>query len=602
VRKTRLSQTISPFGVGAILDINGESLMAVDISRWPLERTERIKSRRLEESLGVAELRSPPSVPSYPSKNTPGIDYKRFPGWLFCQDCRRMHRMRPHQESGDAPTCKVCKGPMVPMRFIAVGTRRSHAMDVPWVRWAHSEPRNADQERCRVEDLIFKSRGGGSEGLSSLAVHCGTCSASRDLSDLTARGALRRIGFHCTGGQPWQTNNLNGCDEPVEVIQRGATNVTISEVTTALDVPEPTIRERDEEAEVRQHRNFEDVRSAPTGPRAEVLIELIAENLGVATDLVRRVAASTGGSDDEVSAAREGLLADEWQAFQQAIDNPAEQVGTANFIVSATPFLTSEPSALHRTVGAFVGPVVLGHRLREVRVLHGFRRYDVTADIVDVDLGPRGRARWLPAVEAFGEGVMFTLDQTHLEDWERQEPIIERARRLERRRRDSVFGSRLSEATPRLILLHTLAHTLMRQLAFSCGYSAASLRERVYASTGRVPEAGILIYTAAGDAEGTLGGLVRQGQAPRLVRTLLSSLEAAAWCSSDPICRGSRGQGLGSMNLAACHGCSLASETSCERSNLLLDRVMLIGDDATPGYFQGVIDAARQEAANHLTS
>jgi hypothetical protein len=600
VRKTRLSQIISPFGVGAIIDINGESLMATDISHWPHDRTELIKSRRLEESLGVTELRSPPSVPSYPSQNTPGIEYKRFPGWLFCQDCRRMHLARPHEETGEPPTCKHCKGPMVPMRFIAVGTRRGHAMDVPWVRWAHSESRNDDQQRCRVEDLALMPRAG-IEGLAGLVVHCGTCSAGRDLGDLMVRGSLHRIGFRCTGGQPWQ-RSLDGCDEPVEVLQRGATNVTMSDVTTALDIPEPTTPVRNDEALIRQHRNFDDVRSAPTGPRAVVLIDLIAEDLEVSPDLVRRVATSAADVDDEVDVARQGLLADEWLAFQQAIDNPDEQVGTGDFIISTTPFIGGEPNHVHRAAADLVGHVVLGHRLREIRVLHGFRRYDVEAELVDVDLGPRGRERWLPAVEAFGEGVLLTLDEVHLNAWEQQESVVDRARQMERRRRGSTIGSRISEATPRLILLHTLAHIMMRQLAFSCGYSAASLRERVYAATGPRAEAGLLIYTAAGDAEGTLGGLVRQGQAPRLVRTLLSALEAAAWCSNDPLCRGSQGQGLGSMNLAACHGCVLISETSCERGNLLLDRVMITGNGAVPGYFEDLIDSARQAATRRLNA
>lgn len=598
MRTTRLSQTISPFGVGAIIDIEGESLMAADISLWPIDATRRIVSRRLEESLGVTELRTPPSVPTYPSARTPGIFYKRFPGWMFCQDCRRMRLMRGHEETGEPPVCRHCKGPLVPMRFIAVGTERGHAMDVPWVHWAHSEPHNPDQERCRVEDLLFQTRGGASEGLSSLVVRCAVCGANRDLGDLTARGALRRIGFRCTGRQPWQSTNPKGCDERVEVLQRGATNVTLSEVTTALDIPEPAMPVRDEQAEIKQHRNFENVRSAPTGPRAEMLIELIAEELGVAVDLVRRTATTDVTLDEEVRAARDGLLADEWQAFRQAIDNPDEPIGTSNFIVAATPFLGPNPDAASRSVGGLVGHVVLAHRVREVRVLHGFRRYDVLADMVDVNLAPRGRARWLPAVESFGEGVMLTLDADRLAQWESKVSVVERARRLERRRRESVVGSRISEATPRLILLHTLAHILMRQLAFSCGYSAASLRERVYASTGPSPEAGLLIYTAAGDSEGTLGGLVRQGEAPRLVRTLLSSLENAVWCSSDPLCRESFGQGLGSMNLAACHGCSLVAETSCERGNLLLDRVLIVGDEKTPGYFQDVIALAQEEAVS----
>jgi hypothetical protein len=236
-----------------------------------------------------------------------------------------------------------------------------------------------------------------------------------------------------------------------------------------------------------------------------------------------------------------------------------------------------------------------------VRVLHGFRRYDLEANLVDVDLGPRGRERWLPAVESFGEGVFLTLDPGKLEEWEEDEEVLNRVQRLERRRRDSVIGSRFGEATPRLVLLHTLAHLLMRRLAFTSGYSAASIRERVYAGTGSAKEAGVLLYTAAGDAEGTLGGLVRQGEQPRLANTLLGSLEDAAWCSADPVCRESRGQGLGSLNLAGCHGCCLVAETSCERSNVLLDRVLVVGDDRTPGFFAHTLAAVRGAAVATLT-
>lgn len=598
MRTTRLSQTISPFGVGAIIDIQGESLMAADISTWPIAFTRRIPARRLELALGVAELRMPPSVPSRPSKNTPGIDYKRFPSWLFCQDCRRMKRMTRRDETGSPPKCDHCKGSMVPMRFIAVGTEHGHAMDVPWDLWAHSEPQSEDQERCRARDLLFQTKAGGSEGLASLVVRCVACSASRDLGDLTTRESLKRIGVRCSGAQPWQGWVSGGCDERVEVLQRGATNVTIGETSTALDIPEPTVPVRDEEAEVRRHKNFDDVRSAPTSPRAAMLVEMIAEDLGVSEDLVWRVVRSGNENGDVVKAAREGLLADEWTAFRQALESPDEPVGTPNFIVSLTPFVPDRAGATEKLAGELVEGVVLAHRLREVRVLHGFRRYAVDADLVDVDLGPRGRTRWLPAVEAFGEGVLLAIDESKLATWEQQEALVERIQGMERRRRNSLLGSRFEEATPRLVMLHTLAHVLMRQLAFSSGYSAASLRERVYAQSAPNTQAGILIYTAAGDSEGTLGGLVRQGEAPRLMRSLYSALESSEWCSSDPLCRESHGQGPDALNLAACHGCALVSETSCERSNLLLDRVLLVGNGTVRGFFEDLVEAVRVEAGS----
>jgi hypothetical protein len=598
VRTVRLSQVISPFGVGAVLDVDGESLMGVDISEWPYERTARVECRRLEDRLGVQELRSPPSVPARPSTRTPGIYYQRFPRWLFCQDCRRMHRRLGHEEDGGAPKCLQCGAKLVPMRFIVVCATKGHAMDVPWDRWAHSEPRDEEQSRCREPVLSFETRRGGSEGLSGLVVRCVTCNAGRDLGDLTVRDSLKRIGVTCLGLQPWQ-RGAKACQERLEVLQRGATNVTMAETTTALDIPEPAGRLDEIEARIRQHRNFEDLRSAPEGPRAAVFRELIAEDVGVDEAVVRAAVAAEPGVTEAIGQARTALLSDEWRAFMEATQAAEEPIGTPNFVVTASTLLTQEGSARpsEQALDALVDRVLLVNRLREIRVLHGFRRYALDADLVDVDLGPRGRQRWLPAVESFGEGVFLALDQRQLRQWEQDDRVQARAAILEAQRRKSAIGSRFFEATPKAILIHTLAHLLMRRLAFSCGYSAASLRERVYAASTPESEAGLLIYTAAGDAEGTLGGLVRQGEPPRLTRTILGALEEASWCSADPLCRESRGQGLDRLNLAACHACSLTAETSCERSNALLDRVLVIGHDKTPGFFQGVLDALREETS-----
>lgn len=598
MRSLRLSQTVAPFGVGAILDVLGESLMGTDISQWPHDKTVRVESRRLEESLGVKELRSPPSSPSEPSSHAPGLLYQRFPRWLFCQNCRRMHFSRPFEEDGKSPRCKVCDGHLVPMRFIAVCTRRGHAMDVPWDRWAHSEHTSENQRKCQDRKLRFDTREGGTQGLASLVVRCETCGASRHLGDLTAKESLKRIGVKCSGKQPWQSGGFPTCDERVEVVQRGATNVTMADITTALDIPEPAIPMRDVTAEIRQHRNFDDLRSAPDGPFAPMFMQLICQNLGVTDEQVRKVLAGQGGTDDDLTAARAGLLTTEWRAFQQAGDDPDEMVGSPDFVISPAKIVTAPANSVEEALKATISDVVLVHRLREVRVLHGFRRYALDAELVNVDLGPRMRERWLPAVESFGEGIFLALDEQRVSEWELDEAVLARAAKVEQRRQNSVLGSRLTTVTPRFLLVHTFAHLLMRQLAFSCGYSAASLRERVYATSAPEGQTGLLVYTAAGDAEGTLGGLVRQGEEPRLARSVVAALETAAWCSADPVCRESPGQGLNSLNLAACHGCSLVAETSCERSNVLLDRVLVVGDDeGTPGFFGGVITAVREETA-----
>ena len=105
--------------------------------------------------------------------------------------------------------------------------------------------------------------------------------------------------------------------------------------------------------------------------------------------------------------------------------------------------------------------------------------------------------------------------------------------------------------------------------------------------------AGILIYTASSDVEGSLGGLVAQAKSEHLEKIIDDLLDEAEWCSGDPLCMtstGINGQGLYGLNYAACHQCTLLPETSCAMRNLLLDRAALIGrtEDGTVGFFKSI--------------
>jgi hypothetical protein len=156
-----------------------------------------------------------------------------------------------------------------------------------------------------------------------------------------------------------------------------------------------------------------------------------------------------------------------------------------------------------------------------------------------------------------------------------------------------VRGLQGRNLSPRFVLIHTLAHLMINELVFACGYSSASLRERLYVSEAANRQmAGFLLYTAAGDSEGTMGGLVRMARPDNLRSVFASALSNARWCSTDPVCMdaGEKGQGPDSCNLAACHGCALLPETSCEEFNRFLDRGLVIGTftDPTLGYFAGL--------------
>ena len=88
---------------------------------------------------------------------------------------------------------------------------------------------------------------------------------------------------------------------------------------------------------------------------------------------------------------------------------------------------------------------------------------------------------------------------------------------------------------------------------------------------------GIFIYTASGDSEGTMGGLVRQGYADTFPGIFKKAMEESMTCSNDPVCSLSMGQGRDSLNLSACYSCCLIPETSCEEFNIFLDRGTIVG-------------------------
>jgi len=235
------------------------------------------------------------------------------------------------------------------------------------------------------------------------------------------------------------------------------------------------------------------------------------------------------------------------------------------------------------------------HRLREVSCLYGFTRFEAAptgadGDIEDIQLSVRGApisrdADWLPAIEQFGEGIFIHFDEAMIGQWLQREATQQRNQKLL-----TGYGhwqTRFSGNAPSYpgtpyVLLHSISHALMAEIALDCGYPASSLKERVYALTSSrggndFDRCGILIYTASAGAQGTLGGLV--ATAPRFAHILRCALDRLRICSNDPICADHEPDdrsGDRATHGAACHGCLLIAETSCEMRNLFLDRNLLI--------------------------
>jgi hypothetical protein len=238
--------------------------------------------------------------------------------------------------------------------------------------------------------------------------------------------------------------------------------------------------------------------------------------------------------------------------------------------------------------------LVAVHRLREVSCLYGFTRFEAAPSNTDGELedvylqvlgAPVARdADWLPAIEQFGEGLFIQFDEAAIAKWLELPSTRERHDRLFLGYRH--WAARFGGKAPNYpgtayVLLHSLSHALITDIALECGYPASSLKERVYALSSNPPgppdRCGILIYTATAGAQGTLGGLV--GTATRFAQILRGALARSAICSNDPVCADHEPDERGgdrATHGAACHGCLLIAETSCEVRNLFLDRNLLV--------------------------
>lgn len=586
-----VAKLIAPFGPGAIVDILGESFVTLTAESWPpRSRLNSIDCLRLSSRLNVQRFYGPPAVGDVESPQALGVNVARFPSWLFCQTCRRMIRWTSKNENGQPPACPTDSGRLVPMRFVAVCRDHSHATDIPWGAWVHGP---GSEVLCKTgSHLRFQPIDGGSPGLSGLEVLCDTCGVRRTLGELRGDVFLRE-GLRCHGTQPWETD-WKDCDSPLEVLQRGATSFHYGDTEAAIDIPDISASTLDVEDRIKTNTYWLPLKSTPIDePFALLMAERIAESIGISASQVMNLARRELDGAVDSGPVRGAILTEEFAAFRAAEHDAADE---SNFKTRAESFDSGSSDIVERCLADLVDSVILVDRLREVRAVLGFKRYRPDADRVDAVVSDGTEASWLPAYEGFGEGVFLRFRATTVDTWASQPGIVDRATLLAEKVAASRFAKRLHPFSPQYVALHSFAHALLREFAFTSGYAAASLHERIYCeSTG---DYGVFIYTTSSDDEGTLGGLVREGERDRLGSTLARAAEQASWCSNDPVCCESHPQNLDGLNLAACHSCLLASETSCDSFNLLLDRVLLVGaaGGSTPGLLEPLIAATATTA------
>lgn len=626
----RRAQLIAPFGAGALTVLRGgTSVISCGLDHW-YEREDRSEADdveeyrceewRLQHLLGVSHFRLPPDYRRpRPGESTPNagltVPFLRFPQWHFCPVCKRLDQ-HPLVERGRGGRikCRECEGrkkyvTLFQVPFVAM-CDLGHLQDFPWRAWVHK----AAAPTCTKPLRLVAT---GSASLAGQSVRC-ECGASRTLSGITGASpdgttalssSLDPDGtFPCQGHQPWLGSETGaGCGRSLRGSLRSASNLYFAHQRSAIYLP------RGDDAVPSALVELLDVPPLSTfvkllrdmGGEAQITPQQLRSNqpqllqpynTEAIAGAIRIVLGRGNQPADATDRAAGAEPEDEDTAFRKA---EYQALRTAR----SEPLLTVREADIDRYddgIARAFSRVMLVDKLRETRALAGFTRvYADNQQSLDERKAmlwrhqPDADKDWLPAYVVFGEGLFFELDPERLRAWEGRDAVAARAARLDNKYKDVALGRKTKERriTPRLVLLHTLAHLLINRLTFECGYSSAALRERLYVSTGlSTPMCGMLIYTADGDAEGTMGGLVRMGKHGYLEPLLRRALEGARWCSADPICMelGSEGyQGPDSCNLAACHNCALVPETACEEFNRFLDRGLVVGDLEKPdlGYF-----------------
>jgi len=642
-KQMRVGQLIAPFGPGSIYtDRKGVPHIICGLDYW-FKRRDNVRGwvdadgtaefqsfePRLADLLHVDRFCCPPDFRAVRRGDTPApnaglhVPALRFPRWYRHTKTGEMKRFNLHSIRTDIP---VGGGRWLPVRFVSL-CEAGHLCEFPWKEWIGCV--------CEGDGNLVLTDRGGSE-LSSIRVECKTCPPSsqgqrgKTLAGTTMRpdvaagekSAFEQAGILCTGDRPWLGEDANeaGCTHARIGALINQTNLYFPRTISAILLPD--VEQRDQL--LIQIRNE---------------IEASPADCGVAKTLW-----NMGSRGQAVAMIKESLRQRRIDRESQAIEKTLEALFTKGFGQAAAFEAPSDPesdlvafrrqefnvirdeindsvrvpnlrvlrSKLSSETQDWVSRVTLVERLRETRVFYGFDRLEPSNSPLDgmpltamrqlfLDQ-PAPQDRWLPAVEVFGEGIFVELSETAIRDWQdaHRDWITSRV--------TDPFVARLSTAYQTLpplggvdwrwaskyLLVHTFAHTLINQLVFECGYSTASLRERLYVSTdSTAPMAGLLVYTAAGDSDGTLGGLVSLGRPERFGRIVQSAVNRASWCSADPVCSEAFGRGA-TLNLSACHACVLLPETSCETINHGLDRSMIVGtpEEREHGFLASMLDMA----------
>jgi hypothetical protein len=575
-------------GVGAIVRGAEDKLMVVTDIRYWTDKNGQIAAdvipyvTRVSMALNIdKELRMPPNAKETEHRTLEGsyLPAVLFPKYAKCQKCGLLYN-NPWQDKEknleEKVFCQKCKGKGVldQVTWCAV-SNKGYLSDVPWHYVCHQ---NSESD-CRVDYeasyLKFDTDSNGRR-----VIKCTRC-GSQNYYENAKIQVINSI-------QPWIKEKAPKLDQDdiVEILEVNNPGVYLPERVNALVIP-PESRISKTSIVHRLYNNSNLLREIDS-------IKIPLRRKGKIKEAATKLRCTVEEIESAINEIKEGypyfkdnitvgdLIEDEYKAFLTPLVDVRddEDFVTVHKSEEFNDLYNDKNTLELNAIIEIVDKHIVATRLREIQIFKGFYRAKQN-DENDVLVPPDivGESNWLPAVELFGEGLFFTLDEEIISKWESIDSVRKRAEEiLKRYEKSDVNLPTDPDISPRFLLLHTLSHLLIRELESTAGYPAASLKERIYCSKDK-KMAGILIYTTVADIVGSLGGIIESAEPKNFLTLLDGAFKHAQWCSLDPVCTEHEGQGPGWLNRAACHACCLIPEPSCDYGNVFLDRVFIKGNE-----------------------
>jgi Domain of unknown function (DUF1998) len=591
----RHSQLLSTFGPGSMVDLPEASVLIGGVNHWKFDERREIIEERLSSKICERLSKKHPGLnniklyePPCGSNNYAGVKAFQFPFWFVAQTentwtspTGKIYRTRPlvrfrQLVRGRYLVEKNKTVAVVPVRFVQA-CPNGHISDINWGEFSRH------REGCLDKNSLQLDEGGSSSDFADIFVRCNSCNERRPFS--AARLPTEIALGLCEGNLPWLgPNSRENCINPEtkkpfpnRLLVRSASNAYFPQVISVISLPD-------------SGQNLRDVVNRVYDGYLQIVDSLAILKVLRQTPVISNVL--QGFSDEavfeEIQRRRDGTKPSEKTIKQVEIEtllSQEEQIGedapTSDFYARSRSL-----NGLSTTMKERVDRIVLVHRLREVIAQVGFTRFEPNYANIDGELNLNVQSaaldiepRWFPAIENKGEGVFISFNPEAIKAWLATPAVKTRAKELENGHETWLQRSgRTNDAFPfpglPYVMLHSLSHLLITTVSLECGYSASAIKERVYAGDYGY---GILLYTGSSGSEGTLGGLVQVGK--RIESVLANALEFGRLCSNDPVCaqhKPAEAHEERFLHGAACHGCLLIAETSCEKGNEFLDRALVV--------------------------